>query len=160
MSVDPTAAEVDMALAETLPQATQAREEKAELHFAVGRPLALRLGYPAELLDGIPAEGGERPERFEYRLTKKGAELRVVLLALMQWGDRHLSDKPPKIARGRSDRPAPAPPRSCPGQAPAPLRAARPEPSLPDDRSRSEGDQLDAVVGTRSRHRYCRASGS
>ena len=33
-----------------------AREETAELHFAVGRPLALRLGYPAELLDAIPAE--------------------------------------------------------------------------------------------------------
>src|SRR5690242_5230035 len=27
----------------------------------------------------------ERPERFEYRLTKKGRELRVPLLALMQW---------------------------------------------------------------------------
>jgi DNA-binding HxlR family transcriptional regulator len=46
----------------------------------------------------------ERPERFEYRLTKKGAELRLVLLSLMQWGDRHLSDKPPRIARRRSDR--------------------------------------------------------
>jgi SAM-dependent methyltransferase len=33
-----------------------AREEEAELHFAVGRPLALRLGYPEELLDAIPAE--------------------------------------------------------------------------------------------------------
>jgi DNA-binding HxlR family transcriptional regulator len=46
----------------------------------------------------------ERPERFEYRLTKKGRELGVALLALMQWGDRHLSDKPPRIARRRSDR--------------------------------------------------------
>ena len=62
-------------------------------------------------LNRLVAEGilervrySERPERFEYRLTKKGAELRVVLLALMQWGDRHLSDKPPKIARRRSDR--------------------------------------------------------
>ena len=45
----------------------------------------------------------ERPERFEYRLTKKGAELRVALLALMQWGDRHLVDKPPRVARRRSD---------------------------------------------------------
>jgi ubiquinone/menaquinone biosynthesis C-methylase UbiE len=65
-----------MALAETLPQADAsslvdrgqlegrvqemyrqvAREEAAELHFAVGRPLALRLGYPRELLDAIPAE--------------------------------------------------------------------------------------------------------
>ena len=46
----------------------------------------------------------ERPERFEYRLTKKGRELGLVLLALMQWGDRHISEKPPRIARRRSDR--------------------------------------------------------
>jgi DNA-binding HxlR family transcriptional regulator len=46
----------------------------------------------------------ERPERFEYRLTPKGRELRLVLLALMQWGDRHISNKPPRIARRRSDR--------------------------------------------------------
>jgi hypothetical protein len=45
----------------------------------------------------------ERPERFEYRLTEKGAELRVALLALMQWGDRYLLDKPPRVARRRSD---------------------------------------------------------
>jgi DNA-binding HxlR family transcriptional regulator len=46
----------------------------------------------------------ERPQRFEYRLTKKGRELGVALLALMQWGDRHLAGKPPRIARRRSDR--------------------------------------------------------
>src|ERR671935_1353408 len=46
----------------------------------------------------------ERPERFEYRLTTKGHELGIALLALMQWGDRHLADKPPRIARRRSDR--------------------------------------------------------
>ena len=76
MSLDPIAAEEEMALAERLPQADAsslvdrellegqvremyrqvAREEEAELHFAVGRPLALRLGYPSELLDAIPAE--------------------------------------------------------------------------------------------------------
>ena len=33
-----------------------AREEEAELHFEVGRGLALRLGYPSEVLDAIPAE--------------------------------------------------------------------------------------------------------
>jgi len=33
-----------------------AREQAAELHFAVGRALALQLGYPAELLDAIPAD--------------------------------------------------------------------------------------------------------
>jgi ubiquinone/menaquinone biosynthesis C-methylase UbiE len=33
-----------------------ARGEEAELHFEVGRGLAERLGYPAALLDAIPAE--------------------------------------------------------------------------------------------------------
>ena len=33
-----------------------ARDEEPELHFEVGRPLALRVGYPTELLDAIPAE--------------------------------------------------------------------------------------------------------
>jgi DNA-binding HxlR family transcriptional regulator len=46
----------------------------------------------------------ERPERFEYRLTEKGRDLAVPVLALMKWGDRHLSEKPPRIARRRSDR--------------------------------------------------------
>ena len=36
-------------------------------------------------------------------LTQKGRELGLVLLALMQWGDRHIADKPPRIARRRSD---------------------------------------------------------
>jgi len=54
------------------------------------------------VLERIPYN--ERPERFEYRLTKKGRELGLVLIALMQWGDRHLSDTPPRIARRRSDR--------------------------------------------------------
>jgi len=62
-------------------------------------------------LNRLVAEGvlervrySERPERFEYRLTRKGRELGTPLLALMQWGDRHLSEKPPRIARRRSDR--------------------------------------------------------
>jgi arsenite methyltransferase len=76
MSSDPIAAEDEMALAEKLPQADAsslvdrdlleaqvremyrqvAREEEAQLHFAVGRPLARRVGYPSQLLDAIPAE--------------------------------------------------------------------------------------------------------
>jgi DNA-binding HxlR family transcriptional regulator len=48
----------------------------------------------------------ERPPRFEYRLSEKGRELAVPLLALMQWGDRHLSPEPPRVARRRSDRQA------------------------------------------------------
>src|SRR4029077_13537112 len=33
-----------------------AREEAGQLHFAVGRQLALQLGYPSGVLDAIPAE--------------------------------------------------------------------------------------------------------
>jgi DNA-binding HxlR family transcriptional regulator len=46
----------------------------------------------------------ERPERFEYRLTRKGRELNIALAGLRQWGDRYLSDKPPRIARRKTDR--------------------------------------------------------
>ncbi len=45
----------------------------------------------------------ERPERFEYQLTEQGKALRVALIALMQWGDRYLMSKPPRIARRRAD---------------------------------------------------------
>jgi len=66
----------EMARAETLPQADAsslvdaeqleaevkemyrnvAREEEAELHFEVGRDLALHLGYPQNVLEAVPAE--------------------------------------------------------------------------------------------------------
>lgn len=46
----------------------------------------------------------ERPERFEYRLTEKGGELDIALTALRQWGDEHLSEKPPRLLRRKSDR--------------------------------------------------------
>ena len=36
----------------------------------------------------------ERPQRFEYRLTEAGSELRPILLSLAQWGDRWAS--PPR----------------------------------------------------------------
>ncbi|WP_111497577.1 winged helix-turn-helix transcriptional regulator [Marinobacter bohaiensis] len=34
----------------------------------------------------------ERPPRDEYRLTDKGLELHTVILALVHWGDRHMTD--------------------------------------------------------------------
>jgi DNA-binding HxlR family transcriptional regulator len=46
----------------------------------------------------------ERPERFEYQLTRKGRDLRVALTALRQWGDTYLSEKPPTLLRRKSDR--------------------------------------------------------
>lgn len=41
----------------------------------------------------------ERPPRVEYVLTKKGADLFPVLVALQQWGDRWASPKPPVVLR-------------------------------------------------------------
>jgi len=46
----------------------------------------------------------ERLLRFEYRLTKTGRELNVALTALRQWGDAHLSEKPPRLLRRKADR--------------------------------------------------------
>jgi DNA-binding HxlR family transcriptional regulator len=45
-------------------------------------------------------EPGSRA-RNEYRMTDKGLELTPILLALMQWGDRHHADTegPPVVAR-------------------------------------------------------------
>ena len=48
----------------------------------------------------------ERPPRYEYRLTAKGLELNVALTALRQWGDKYLSEKPPRLLRRKSDRKA------------------------------------------------------
>lgn len=45
----------------------------------------------------------ERPERFEYRLTPKGRDLRLALAALMQWGDTYVSPTPPRLLRRKSD---------------------------------------------------------
>jgi DNA-binding HxlR family transcriptional regulator len=37
----------------------------------------------------------DRPVRHEYRLTEKGRDLAPVLLALLAWGDKWMSDEPP-----------------------------------------------------------------
>lgn len=34
-----------------------------------------------------------RPKRYEYRLTARGRDLYPVIMSLIQWGDRHLSDE-------------------------------------------------------------------
>lgn len=64
-----------------------------------------------ERLDRLVAEGifervlySERPARYEYRLTPKGRDLNVALVALMQWGDRHVSEKPPWVVRRKDNK--------------------------------------------------------
>jgi DNA-binding HxlR family transcriptional regulator len=46
----------------------------------------------------------ERPERFEYRLTRKGRDLNIALAGLRQWGDKHVSEKPPMLLLRKADR--------------------------------------------------------
>ncbi|WP_085912850.1 MULTISPECIES: winged helix-turn-helix transcriptional regulator [Pseudonocardia] len=53
----------------------------------------LRVLVAEGVLDRVPYQ--ENPERHEYRLTAKGADLYPVLLALMSWGDKHKNDVPP-----------------------------------------------------------------
>jgi hypothetical protein len=46
----------------------------------------------------------ERPERYEYQLTKKGLDLNIALTALRQWGDQYLSEKPPRLQLRKVDK--------------------------------------------------------
>jgi DNA-binding HxlR family transcriptional regulator len=68
--------------------------------------IARNTGAPRDILTSrlrrLEAEGvvekrryQERPVRFEYHLTESGDELRPILLALAQWGDRWASETPP-----------------------------------------------------------------
>jgi DNA-binding HxlR family transcriptional regulator len=67
----------------------------------------------AERLNRLVEEGilervrySERPERYEYRLTEQGRELNIALAGLRQWGDKYLSEKPPRLMRRKSDKKA------------------------------------------------------
>ena len=62
---------------------------------AIQEDLGISANVLSDRLETLVAEGilersryRERPERYEYALTEKGAELIPALLALMQWGDR------------------------------------------------------------------------
>jgi DNA-binding HxlR family transcriptional regulator len=62
---------------------------------AIQEDLGISANVLADRLDTLVAEGilrrsvyQQRPERHEYGLTEKGADLIPALLALMQWGDR------------------------------------------------------------------------
>jgi DNA-binding HxlR family transcriptional regulator len=63
-------------------------------HLGVARDvLSRRLGALVDggILDRVPyREPGSR-QRHEYRLTEKGRDLSVVLVAIMAWGDEHLA---------------------------------------------------------------------
>ena len=77
-----------------------------EFHASLGiarNVLADRLGRLVEegILERVLYE--DRPTRYEYRLTEKGADLFTALNAIRQWGDTYLSEKPMRLLRLRSD---------------------------------------------------------
>ncbi|KRB77039.1 transcriptional regulator [Nocardioides sp. Root190] len=64
-------------------------------HAGVPRQvLTTRLATLVEegLLQRVPYRESGTRTRHEYRLTAKGLELQPILLAITQWGDRHLAD--------------------------------------------------------------------
>jgi DNA-binding HxlR family transcriptional regulator len=48
----------------------------------------LRRMEAAGLIEKTPYQ--QRPVRYAYRLTRRGADLKPVLLALIEWGNRHI----------------------------------------------------------------------
>jgi DNA-binding HxlR family transcriptional regulator len=49
----------------------------------------------AGVLERVPYH--ERPVRYEYRLTEKGADLWPALVALLQWGDKYSAPEGPPV---------------------------------------------------------------
>ncbi len=69
----------------------------ADFQRVLGAPRAVltdRLATLVEqgVLTRVPYQPEGERQRFEYRLTPKGADLYPTLVALMEWGDRYLGD--------------------------------------------------------------------
>jgi len=78
-----------------------------EFHRSLGiarKVLAERLRWLVDegILERVRYQ--ERPERYEYHLTRKGRDLHVALVGLRQWGVDYCSDTPPMVARTKSDK--------------------------------------------------------
>ena len=74
----------------------------ADFQRLLGAPKAVlsdRLATLVEqgVLTRVPYQAEGERQRHEYRLTTKGRDLYPTLVALMQWGDRYLSDGPPPL---------------------------------------------------------------
>jgi DNA-binding HxlR family transcriptional regulator len=52
----------------------------------------------------------ERPPRYEYRLTERGADFRQVLVALLAWGNRHFAPEGASVQILNTETGAPAEP--------------------------------------------------
>src|SRR5271155_4152936 len=80
----------------------------ADMQRRTGMPrqvLSDRLGRLVDegLLRKVPYQDSGQRRRYEYRLTEKGMDLYPVLVALMEWGDKHAArpDGPPVLLQHR-----------------------------------------------------------
>jgi DNA-binding HxlR family transcriptional regulator len=95
----------------------------------------------AGVMHRIPYQ--QRPTRHEYQLTPMGRELAIPVVALMQWGDRHLAGPagPPRLAQHHS----------CGGPVRATFTCAEcGKPVAPQDMDMIPGPGLSAAGATRS----------
>jgi DNA-binding HxlR family transcriptional regulator len=74
----------------------------ADFQRLLGAPKAVLSDRLATLVDQgilarVPYQAEGERQRHEYRLTTKCRDLYPTLVALMQWGDAHLSDGPPPL---------------------------------------------------------------
>jgi DNA-binding HxlR family transcriptional regulator len=82
------------------------RFDEMQGHLGIPRPILSdrlnRLVEEGVLVRSEYREPGQRA-RHEYRLTETGLDLQAVLLALMEWGDRHRADAegPARVVRHR-----------------------------------------------------------
>ena len=86
----------------------------ADFQRLLGAPKAVLTDRLATLvdqgiLDRVPYRAEGARQRHEYRLTQKGRDLYPTLVALMEWGDRYLTEEmpPPVQVRHRGDCDAP-----------------------------------------------------
>src|SRR5207245_10273110 len=81
------------------------RFEDFQARTGAPRPLLadrLKLLVDSEILER--RKYSERPDRFEYRLTDHGRDLYPVIVSLLRWGDRWMTDRkgPPVELRHRT----------------------------------------------------------
>ncbi|GGM15804.1 hypothetical protein GCM10010129_70030 [Streptomyces fumigatiscleroticus] len=78
---------------EALDGARRFGEFKARLGIA-GNLLSTRLNtlVAAGVLRRVPYQDPGERHRFEYELTEQGLDLRITLVALLEWGDKYLAD--------------------------------------------------------------------
>ncbi|MGY1823092.1 winged helix-turn-helix transcriptional regulator [Geodermatophilus sp. SYSU D00079] len=80
----------------------------ADFQRVLGAPRAVLTDRLATLVDQgvlrrVPYQAEGERQRHEYRLTRKGVDLYPALVALMEWGDRYLTEdgEPPLELRHR-----------------------------------------------------------